>query len=392
MGTPSAIALILLGAALPAAAAPYLPRDDAAVLERLPVKPTDPAAAELRRLRAAVAAAPRAPVAAAGLARRYFELAMAEGDPRYVGYAEAALRHWPETDETPAEILVLRGMLRQYRHDFSRALADFDLALKADRANTEARAWRAALMMVGADYAGARRECALLAEHATELHATACMAYAEASTGSARLAYEKLRAALAKRNALNPGFRVWVQTRLSEMAWRFGDSAAAERHFRAGLALGINDNFLFAAYADFLLEHGRAAEVVALLKGWARSDTLLLRLALAARALNLAESEKYVRALEDRFADATLRGDRLHLQEEARFLLDLKGDARKALAVASENYRTQREPRDAKILLRAALAMRDPETAAPALQWLEASGFEGARVREFASKLKAITR
>ncbi len=55
-----------------------------------------------------------------------------------------------------------------------------------------------------------------------------------------------------------------------------------------------------------------------------------------------------MKTLGDRFADAGLRGEKLHLQEEARFLLDLKGDARAALAAASENYRTQREPRDAQ--------------------------------------------
>ena len=121
-----------------------------------------------------------------------------------------------------------------------------------------------------------------------------------------------------------------------------------------------------------------------------RSDTLLLRLALAARSLKLPEGEKHVRALAGRFADAALRGEKLHLQEEARFLLDLKGDTRAALAAASENYRTQREPRDALVLLEAALAARDAAAAAPALQWLESTGFEGARIRDTAARVKAL--
>jgi hypothetical protein len=385
-----AAGLVLLGAALAAGAAPRVPTDDSEVLETLPGKPGDPAAAELRRLRAGVQAAPRNPDAAARLARRYFDMAMAEGDPRYVGYAEAALRPWPEAGATPVEILVLHGMLRQYRHDFARGMADFDLALKADPANTEARAWRAAILMVQADYAAARRECALLAENATELHATACTTYVEATTGQAQAAHAQLAAALARRTGVDPAFHVWIQTRLAEMAWRSGDLAAAEVHFRKGLGLSVNDNFLLAAYADFLLEQGRAAEVMPLLKDWARSDTLLLRLALAARALKLPVSERHVRALGDRFADAALRGEKLHLQEEARFLLDLKGDTRAALAAASENYRAQREPRDALVLLEAALAARDPAAAAPALEWLASSGFESSRMRELALKLKAL--
>ena len=384
----------LLGALLLAAqvtvAAPFLPRDDAVVLEVLPGKPGDPAAAELRRLRTATAAAPTDAVAAARLAQRYFELALEQGDPRYVGYAEAVLRPWPEGAGTPAEMLVLHGKLRQYRHNFQKAMADFALALEAEPANLSARAWRAAILMVQADYAGARRECELLAPHTTALHAVACTAYVDATTGNARAAYARLRAAPTRDSDRAPEFQIWIQTRLAEMAWRMGDHAAAERHFEQAIALGVDDNFLLAAYADFLLEQGRAAEVVPLLKNWSRSDTLLLRLALAAQRLKLAEAEKYARALGERFADAALRGEKLHLQEEARYLLELKGDARAALAAASENYRSQREPRDALVLFEAALAARDPAAAAPALQWLDASGFESERLRDTAAKLKAL--
>ena len=383
-------AAVLLAALNPAQAAPYLPANDAVVLETLPSKAADPAAVELRRLRAALAAAPRDPDAAEALARRYFDLAMAEGDPRYVGYAEAVLRPWPESAATPPDILVLHGKLRQYRHDFARAMADFDLALRADPGSLGARAWRAAIFMVQADYAGARRECALLAPLTSELHAVACAAYIDATTGQARAAYARLSEAQARNSGGYPELQVWIQTRLAEMAWRAGELALAERHFRAGLALGVDDNFLLAAYADFLLEQGRAAEVMPLLRNWARADTLLLRLALAARALRLPEGDKHVRALGDRFTEAALRGEKLHLQEEARFLLDLKGDARAALAAAAENYRTQREPRDAQVLIDAALAARDPAAAAPALQWLDATGFEGARIRGAAAKLKAL--
>ena len=381
---------LAFAASPPAAAAPHVPNHDALVLETLPGKRGDPAAVELRRLRVAFTAAPDSADAAQRLARRYFDLAMEEGDPRYVGYAQAVLRRWPETAATPPEILVLHGKLRQYRHDFAHAMADFDLALQADPAHFGARAWRHAIFMVQADYAGARRECSLLAPHATELQAAACLAYVDATTGNARAAYGRLGAALARDADTDPGHRLWLQTRLAEMAWRFGDLAAAERHFRAGLGLGINDNFILAAYADFLLEQGRAAETLALLGDWTRSDTLLLRLALAARQLKRPESEKHARTLGERFADAALRGEKLHLQEEARYLLELKGDARAALAAASENFRTQREPRDALILMEAALAARDPGAAAPALQWLESSGFEEERIRRLAMRLKAL--
>src|SRR6185503_11887168 len=131
-----------------AGAAPHVPKDDTAVLERLPLRRGDPLAAELRQLRGAA------------LARRYFELAMAQGDPRYVGYAEAALRS--AQHDAPAETLFVHGLLKQYRHDFPGALADLQAALARDPELVGAHSWRAAIFLVGADYGAARDECRAL--------------------------------------------------------------------------------------------------------------------------------------------------------------------------------------------------------------------------------------
>ena len=100
------------------------------------------------------------------------------------------------------------------------------------------------------------------------------------------------------------------------------------------------------------------------------------------------EGEAHVQALADRFAAASLRGERLHMGEEARFLLDLKGDARGALAVALENWKDQREPRDALVVLEAAAAARDSAAAAPVLKWLHDSRFESDKMRALAERLK----
>ena len=357
-----------------ALAAPYVPKDEATVLERLPLRRSDPVAAELRKLRGAA------------LARRYFELAMAQGDPRYVGYAEAALRD--AHDDPPAEVLFVRGLLKQYRHDFSGALLDLEAALKHDPELIGARSWRAAIFMVGADYAAAREECRGLEPLASELIATGCRAAVDGATGKARAAYDALKAALDGRKDAGPESRLWVLTRLAELAERLEQPATAERHFRDALALGVRDDFLLAAYADFLLEQGRPKEIDALVRKWGHSDNLDLRLTLAAKALALPEAQKRAQALSARFAAAALRGERLHLGEEARFLLELKGDAKGALDAAVENWKSQREPRDAKVLLEAALAVGDRKAAAPVLRWLGQSGLEDARLRRLAAKLK----
>jgi hypothetical protein len=380
-----------LGCALAgtAYAAPYTPQSDDTVLERLPFQAAAAEGRELRRLRRALAEQPQDLERALALARRYFELAGAEGDPRYVGYAEAAIRPWSQAAAPPADILLMRALLRQYRHEFDAALADLARAAQGDPGNAEIWSWRAAIALVQADYAGARAACDRLAPLSSALLATACAATVDGITGKSAQAYAQLAGALARRPRVDPDFALWIQTRLAEMAQRLGKEALAERHFKAGLALGVTDGFILAAYADFLLDRGRPAEAAALLKGWERSDILLLRLALAERAAGQPGAAAHIAMLKARFDASALRGDKLHQQEEARLHLYLLGDAAGALRLAAENYRLQREPRDARILMEAALAARDPAAAQPALDWMRRTGYEDPLYAGLARRLRA---
>lgn len=392
IGTITEIARALTIASFAAAAqgAPYVPKDDATVLERLPVRPGDPVARELRGLRAELARDPRDLEVALRLAGRYFELAGAEGDPRYIGYAQAALKPWWELADAPTPARVMRAIVKQYSHDFSGALRDLEAATREDPKNTLAWSWRAAIHMVQADYAAARADCEALVGIETELGAVACMAYVDGTTGKAAAAHRALSAAFARDAGISSAVKVWVLTRLAEMSLRQGDARKTEEHFRAALGLDVRDQFLLAAWADFLLDQGRSAEVVGLLRDWVRSDILLLRLALAEKALGAAGAKEHIQALKARFDAAALRGDKLHLQEEARFNLQLLGQKEKALALAQENWKSQREPRDARVLLEAALAMNDRSAAKEALDWLERSGHEDPVIRQTARKLKAL--
>jgi predicted Zn-dependent protease len=385
-------ALALASLAVAAHAAPYVPTDDATVLERLPVRPGDPVARELRQLRAELTANPRKRDTTVRLAERYFALATSEGDPRYVGYAQAALKPWWDLPAPPLDVLVMRAILKQYSHDFSGAMQDLEAATREDPKNARAWSWRAAIHMVQADYEKAREDCLALQKLESELYAVGCVAYLDGATGKAAAAHRALSAALARNADTPPEVKVWVLTRLAEMALRQGDVKQAEEHFRAAYFEPINDQFLLAAYADFLLDQGRPDEVIPLLVDWVKSDILLLRLALAEQALKAPKAREHIEALRSRFDAAALRGDKLHQQEEARFNLYLLGNKEKALALARENWKLQREPRDARILLEAALAMKDPKAGQEALDWLERSEHEDPGLRRTAEKLKALER
>jgi len=366
-------------------AAPRLPTDPAEVLERLPLRPADATARELAGLRAAVTRAakeaPADPLPAAQLAARYYVLAVARGDPRYIGYADAVLAPFASS-RTPA-VLTVRGQLRQYRHDFDGALQDFAGALEVDPEFASAHAWRGAIYLVQANYAAARKECdALLALDRATLYG-GCIGLVLAYGGRMEAGYAALQRALAETR--DAGNRLWLLTRLGEVAaWR-GQPDKAEEHYRAALASGIDDGYLLAAWSDFLLDRQRPAEVVKWLAGWEASDGLLLRLALAETALKQPAAKAHVQALADRFAAAKVRGDTTHRAEEARYLMHLAGDPAAALTVAAANYRVQREPRDARVLLEAAIAARNAGAAQPVRDWLRSSGFEGAHLRQLGS-------
>ena len=380
-----AVFLALWALALAVDAAPRKPTADSEVLERLPLRAADSGARELAVLRAAMTAAPTDAAPAVRLAQRYFDLAMARGDPRYVGYAEAVVARFDEP--LPASLRVVRGLLRQFRHDFDDALADFAAAVALDPDLAAAHAWRGAIFLVQADYAAARKECDALRRLDRGALADGCMGLAQAYGGQLESGYRSLQQALdSTRDADN---RLWLLTRLGEVAaWR-GQPDQAERHYREALSLGRDDGYLLAAWSDFLLDAGRPAEVAKLLAGWESSDTLLLRLAEAETTLKSPAAARLARMLDERFTAARQRGDTTHQAEEARYRLRLRGDAAGAVRLAADNYAVQREPRDARILLEAAIAARDAAAAQPVRDWLRSSAFEDARLRTLGEKLCA---
>jgi Tfp pilus assembly protein PilF len=297
-----------------------------------------------------------------------------------VGYAEAVVARFPAP--LPASLLAVRGQLRQFGHDFDGALQDFANALALEPDLATAHAWRGAILLVQAQYDRALAECTALDRLGRRSLHAGCLGLAQAYGGRLQEAQLTLQQALD--GSSQPEQRLWLLTRLGEVAaWR-AQPAQAERYYREALALGLDDGYLLAAWSDFLLDAGRPAEVIEWLSSWEASDPLLLRLAEAESALGRPEAARHVQVLEDRFAAARLRGDTTHRAEEARYRLRLRGDAEAALRLAVENYRGQREPRDARILLEAATAAGDGQAAAAVKDWLRTSGFEDPRLRQLA--------
>jgi Tfp pilus assembly protein PilF len=382
--------LCLLYCLTQAVAAPYVPASESKVLERLPFKPNDPIAREMAQLRTELQRNPGNVEVAVKLARRYYELVSEEGDPRYLGYAQSALAPWWGMPMPPIEVQVLRASLRQFRHDFAGAISDLNQVIARNPQHPQALSLRAIIHIVQARYAQGRSDCQALRQVGDPLIGLGCIAMVDGLTGKAAPAYSALNGAFANASDAIPSKKLWLQIRLAELAQRLGRTEAAESHFKQALGLGIADTFLLAAYADFLMEQKRPMQVVELLKDKTRSDVLLLRLVFAERALNLPAAKEREATLAARYAAAQMRGETVHQQEEARFALQVQHDPKKALMLAQENWKVQLEPRDAQILLEAAIAAKDAAAAQPVLHWLEQSHIEDRNLIGLAEQLKVV--
>ncbi|MES2105406.1 MAG: hypothetical protein V4634_15395 [Pseudomonadota bacterium] len=369
-----------------AGASPYLPADGKQIVEHLPSR-NDPAQREFQRLRKLLAAQPGDIDSATELAQKYINAARNDGDPRYLGYAQAVLAPWWAQAQPPLAVLVLRATLLQSSHQFPAALADLGLVLKQDRDNAQAWLTRATVLQVQGQYAQAKNSCMHLYPLAPELVVTTCLSNIANLNGDAEQSYAQLKQAYKKNPAADTGIRIWVLTLLAEMAGRRGDARASELWYRQAMQLVPPDSYLLASYADFLLDRKRAAEVLPLLKNKTRVDALLLRYALALRAQRAPDADGQSEALGRRFAAAAMRGDTVHQREQARYELQLKGNAAAALRLAQLNWDVQKEAADARIYLEAAVAAGDAKAAAPVLSWIRQNGLQDAALAPLIARL-----
>lgn len=364
---------------------PYLPSDDAQILEQLPISA---ASSTLTYLQTKLTRQPEDMNLALSLAQQDIEQARLSGDPRHLGRAEAALAPWWNWTQPPVPVLVMRAILRQANHEFDAALANLGQAVERDPGNAQAWLTRASIFQARGDYRNARKDCHQLATLNQANIAAICQAEIASLNGNAALANRQFQYRLNELDADQIDTRRWLQGLLADGYERLGDLPAAESHYRAALAAGTPDLYLLTAYADFLIDRQRFTEVITLLESYQEADAALLRLAIAAQECQHPQTATYREAMQARFDASRARGSNLHQREEARFALTVLKQPEAALRLAQANWEAQREPADARIFLEAALLSEKPAAAQPVLNWLSETGLEDRRLAPLVTALR----
>lgn len=397
-----------MGAVAPAIGADQsaleFPTRDDAIVEQLPTHVGDAA-----QRRAAIAAerAQRAQ-----LQRHPNELGLAlvaandalarsrqRGDPRELGVAQAALAPWWSLPDPPPEVRLVRATALQSQHFFREALVELDAILAMPQGvslpvRAQAELTRSGVQQVLGHFAEAEAGCRRLAGmdfmalgSGVRLNGQACLAELASLQGQADKAAATLARLAGAPDASSattmagdaaPG---WLDLMRAELAQRRGDPAAGAL-FAAALKANP-DVYTQCAYADWLLDAHRPADVIALLKSNEAADPVLLRVALAYKQLYGTRNALTIDAtktLRERYDAALLRGDKSHGREQSRYELDLRGDRAAALVLARSNWVVQHEPADEVVLARAAHAAHRDDAATPLWQFLRETGGRDVRL------------
>ena len=230
-----------------------------------------------------------------------------------------------------------------------------------------------------------------LEDVAGEVPAALCRAPVMAQRNKAQEAYDLLTKILPDAEANFPTTVQFILTIRAEIADTLGKKSEVEKHFVDGLAKNPDDFYMLRGYSDYLLDQGKPMEVLALTREHTADTGVLLRAAIAAKELGESDlAEQWTGELETRFEEIRLRGGQPHGRFESRLLLELKDDPSAALAVAIENWQKQKEYRDTRILLEAAIAADDRKAAEPALKFLRDNKNQHVMLKKLAQRLEEV--
>lgn len=305
---------------------------------------------------------------AVALARLYIEQAQSSMDERLWGYAQATLQPWWNRNDITDDLLFLRATILQHAHDFARAESDLTRLIARNPRHVQARMTRMVVLNIQGRFAAAKKECHALALLAPPLTTASCLAHTLQLTQPAKALEILQRVLAAESSTADPTSLTWAHTLAAEIASREKKYPLAHEHFKAALLLAPRDQYLLGAYADHLSAQNKWHDVIPLLSSYSNKTGLLLRLAVAEKALKMQVWKTHMQQLRVEFQNEHQRGN-MHWREYAIFQLRLLENPFAAAEAAKRNWDMQREAIDMKLLMDACHAAGDTDCLGMVKQW-----------------------
>lgn len=309
-------------------------------------------------------------------ARALFVAALEQGDPRWLGQAQAALAPWWTQTQLPSETLFVRALIKQGLHDFDDARLDLKRAIAAEPDRPEFWSWLFALDLVGANMAPAGATCQEIQSRFGSQEGDACLGVLHYRSGRARDGLVLLDRLAARSSDRSRSSADWLAFHRGEARRVLGSPQEGLAIWLAALKSGSGPHGLRLAAVELLNDLGRFAEADRLNDQKPRSDAMLVQAIRSARGLGQTEqAAALTRAFRARLERQMARGDLTNERPVIAFWLDIEQQPANALALARQAWATQREPADAVLYGRAALLLRDQPAARALMTWVKDTGF-----------------
>lgn len=320
------------------------------------------------------------PTQVAAQVRKLLQTAHRESDPRANGQARALLQPWWNERAAPSDILLVRAQLQQRQHHFDQASVDLNTLLQRQPDNSEARITLATIQTLRGDYSSAAKTCDALSRSRALQPALLCRANLMAVNGAAEKALQ-LYQALLQTSDKDQQQQQWLHTAIAETALRMGQIKMADNHYQQAIAIPLRDPYLLRSYADHLLAQNLDREVIRLLEKESRDDALLLRLAIANKALQKPQATVLQLELENRFNNIRLRGDLPHQDEQALYEWRLNNNPELALELMQNHWDTQKAPQDTYLFAQIASILDDDKSLNLLRDWQQQSQLQDQRLQ-----------
>jgi predicted Zn-dependent protease len=212
-------------------------------------------------------------------------------------------------------------------------------------------------------------------------------------TGQALPAVQMLTRAVRSPHYKDASSQDWLGFHLGEAHRVAGQPELALKVWGERLKANAQSHLLRLSLADLLNQQGqyRQAKSVAMNQSDMASltDALLMQVLLASAGLKDGDETRLASQMDARLKAQALRQEALIERPKLIYQITYGQDVSAGLALSIENWKLQKEPPDALLFARAALALGQAQAAAPLVEWAEKTRYTDPQLGPLIQQLKS---